>query len=122
MLSIKTIKTWYWIHKWSSLLCTTFFLLFCLTGLLLIFRRELDHWLGDADERTLYRYPYGYREELERLGVDSALEARFTTGLMQHHLLFGVDYYYNYSGSTTRQIDYADFPGSYPAIDLFKPQ
>lgn len=73
----------------------------------------------DADERTLYRYPYGYREELDRLGVDTALEARLATGSLQHHFLFGVDYYYNHSDSTARQIDYADFPGSYPAIDLF---
>jgi iron complex outermembrane receptor protein len=77
--------------------------------------------LGD-DERTLYRYPYGYREELNHFSVDTALEARFTTGSLWHHLLFGVDYYYNYSASTTRQIDYADFPGSYPALDLFDPQ
>jgi iron complex outermembrane receptor protein len=75
----------------------------------------------DADERTLSRYPYGYREELDRLGVDTALEARLATGLFQHHFLFGVDYYYNHSGATAKQIDYADFPGSYPAIDLFDP-
>jgi iron complex outermembrane receptor protein len=76
----------------------------------------------DVDERTLYRYPYGYREELDRLGMDTALEAQFTTGSIQHHALFGVDYYYNRSETTTQQIDYADFPGSYPAIDLFDPQ
>ena len=76
----------------------------------------------DANERTLYRYPYGYREELDQLGVDTALEAQVTTGAIQHHVLFGVDYYYNRSASTTRQIDYADFPGSYPALDLFDPQ
>jgi len=42
--------------------------------------------------------------------------------LIQHHLLFGVDYYYNRSETTRREIDYADFPGSYAAIDLFNPQ
>lgn len=76
----------------------------------------------DADERTLYRYPYGYRETLDQLGVDTALEAQFTTRSIQHYVIFGVDYYYNRSASTTRQIDYADFPGSYPALDLFDPQ
>lgn len=76
----------------------------------------------DADERTLYRYPYGLREGLDRLGMDTALEARFTTGPAQHHVLFGVDYYYNRSATTRRQIDYTDFPGSYLAIDLFKPR
>jgi uncharacterized iron-regulated membrane protein len=28
-----TIKTWAWVHKWSSLVCTVFMLLLCLTGL-----------------------------------------------------------------------------------------
>src|SRR5258707_2487549 len=27
-----TIKTWAWLHKWSSLVCTVFMLLLCLTG------------------------------------------------------------------------------------------
>lgn len=50
MFSIKTIKTWYWVHKWSSLICTAFLLLLCLTGLPLIFHHEIDHLLGDAVE------------------------------------------------------------------------
>ncbi|MCL6639680.1 MAG: PepSY domain-containing protein [Firmicutes bacterium] len=50
MLSIKTIKVWCLIHKWTSLLCTVFLLLLCLTGLLLIFHHEIDHLLGDAVE------------------------------------------------------------------------
>lgn len=50
MLSIKTIKVWCLIHKWTSLLCTVFLLLLCLTGLPLIFHHEIDHLLGDAVE------------------------------------------------------------------------
>jgi iron complex outermembrane recepter protein len=76
----------------------------------------------DADERTLYRYPYGYREELDRFAMDTAVETRLATGPIQHYLIAGVDYYRNHSRTTARQIDYADFPGSYPAIDVFNPQ
>jgi uncharacterized iron-regulated membrane protein len=50
MLGIKTLKSWYWVHKWSSLICTVFLLLLCLTGLPLIFHHEIDHLLGDAVE------------------------------------------------------------------------
>lgn len=75
----------------------------------------------DTDERTLYRYPFALREELDRLAVDTALEARFGTGPVQHHLIGGVDYYRSDSSSTWQQIDYADFPASYTPIDLFNP-
>lgn len=75
----------------------------------------------DPDQRTLYRYPYDYQEKLDWFGVDSALEAKFDTGEVSHLVSLGVDYYYTRSDSTTRQIDYSDFPGSYPALDLFNP-
>ncbi|AOB32938.1 hypothetical protein AKI39_22620 [Bordetella sp. H567] len=43
-----SLKTWFDIHKWSSLACTLFLLLLCLTGLPLIFSHEIGHWLDDA--------------------------------------------------------------------------
>lgn len=45
-----TIKTWAWLHKWSSLVCTVFMLLLCLTGLPLIFHHEIGHLLGTEVE------------------------------------------------------------------------
>ncbi|MES2636813.1 MAG: PepSY domain-containing protein [Pseudomonadota bacterium] len=47
---IKSIKTWAWVHKWSSLVCTAFMLLLCLTGLPLIFAHEINHALGTEVE------------------------------------------------------------------------
>jgi len=41
-LSGKAIKYWYLVHKWSSLICTLFMLMFCITGLPLIFHHEID--------------------------------------------------------------------------------
>lgn len=41
------LRQWAWIHKWSSLICTAFMLLLCLTGLPLIFHHEIQHLLGD---------------------------------------------------------------------------
>jgi uncharacterized iron-regulated membrane protein len=40
------IKRWYLVHKWTSLICTAFLLMLCVTGLPLIFEQELDHVLG----------------------------------------------------------------------------
>jgi len=48
MTATSTIKTWYWIHKWTSLVCTIFLLIICLTGLPLVFHHEIEHWLDDA--------------------------------------------------------------------------
>ncbi len=45
-----TIKIWAWVHKWSSLICTIFMLLLCLTGLPLIFHHEIGHLLGTEVE------------------------------------------------------------------------
>ncbi|MGC1548897.1 MAG: PepSY-associated TM helix domain-containing protein, partial [Rhodanobacter sp.] len=39
------LRRWYAIHKWTSLICTAFLLLICLTGLPLVFHDEIDHWL-----------------------------------------------------------------------------
>jgi uncharacterized iron-regulated membrane protein len=42
MFDARTIRAWYLLHKWSSLVCTVFLLLLCLTGLPLIFRDEIE--------------------------------------------------------------------------------
>ena len=49
-MTVTTFKNWYLIHKWTSLICTIFLLLLCLTGFPLIFREELAVWLGEAVE------------------------------------------------------------------------
>lgn len=50
MLSTRAIRTWTWTHKWSSLVCTVFMLLLCITGLPLIFHHEIGHLLGTEIE------------------------------------------------------------------------
>jgi len=46
MLTQKTIKGWYLVHKWTSLVCTAFLLMLCITGLPLIFMEEIDDMTG----------------------------------------------------------------------------
>ncbi|WP_118195049.1 PepSY-associated TM helix domain-containing protein [Albibacterium indicum] len=45
-----TIKNWFHIHKWTSLISTIFLLMLCITGLPLIFTEEIDHMLEDDIE------------------------------------------------------------------------
>ncbi|WP_395406171.1 PepSY-associated TM helix domain-containing protein [Pseudoduganella sp. UC29_106] len=49
-MSPQTIRRWAWIHKWTSLVCTVFMLLLCLTGLPLIYHHEIGHLLGNEVE------------------------------------------------------------------------
>jgi uncharacterized iron-regulated membrane protein len=53
-MSSQSLRLWSWIHKWSSLVCTVFMLLLCLTGLPLIYHHEIGHLLGnDVEAPTL---------------------------------------------------------------------
>ena len=45
-----SLRRWAWVHTWSSLVCTIFMLLLCLTGLPLIFHHEIGHLLGEGVE------------------------------------------------------------------------
>jgi uncharacterized iron-regulated membrane protein len=49
-MSPVSLRRWSWIHKWSSLVCTVFMLLLCLTGLPLIYSHEIGHLLGNEVE------------------------------------------------------------------------
>lgn len=48
-----TIKAWFLVHKWTSLVSTLFLLMLCLTGLPLIFHDEIDAALGQDYEAAL---------------------------------------------------------------------
>jgi uncharacterized iron-regulated membrane protein len=49
-MSPLSLRRWSWTHKWSSLVCTVFMLLLCLTGLPLIYHHEIGHLLGNEVE------------------------------------------------------------------------
>lgn len=42
------VRSWYLVHKWTSLVCTGFLLVLCVSGLPLIFSHEIESWI-DAD-------------------------------------------------------------------------
>ncbi|HTG23412.1 MAG TPA: PepSY-associated TM helix domain-containing protein [Reyranella sp.] len=47
MTSVRSLRTWYLVHKWASLASTAFLLLICVTGLPLVFDHEIRDWLDD---------------------------------------------------------------------------
>jgi len=49
-MSIRAMRIWAWTHKWSSLVCTVFLLMLCVTGLPLIFHHEIDELLHESVE------------------------------------------------------------------------
>ncbi|MEG6509499.1 PepSY-associated TM helix domain-containing protein [Methyloligella sp. 2.7D] len=65
----QTIKRWCWIHKWTSLICTLFLLMLCITGLPLIFYHEIEEALGNSIEAP--EMPAG----TPKAAVDKALAA-----------------------------------------------
>lgn len=42
MANVKNVKRWFLVHKWTSLICTLFLLMLCLTGLPLVFYEEIE--------------------------------------------------------------------------------
>jgi uncharacterized iron-regulated membrane protein len=42
------LRRWLWVHKWSSLICTLFLLVICVTGLPLVFSDEINDYLYDG--------------------------------------------------------------------------
>ncbi len=48
-MTSRTVRLWSLIHKWSSLICTVFLLMLCITGLPLIFHDEIEHALDTSE-------------------------------------------------------------------------
>jgi uncharacterized iron-regulated membrane protein len=47
-MTTRTLRRWSWVHTWSSLVCTVFLLMLCVTGLPLVFHDEIDDLLHES--------------------------------------------------------------------------
>jgi uncharacterized iron-regulated membrane protein len=61
----RAIKVWYLVHKWTSLICTLFLLMLCVTGLPLIFHDEIDTAMGGPV--PVASVPPGIKPDLDRI-------------------------------------------------------
>lgn len=68
-----------------------------------------------ADDRTLMRFYYSQRDKWTVFSVDTAAEARFSTGSLQHFVALGVDY-----TAYDDERDASDF-SVFDFIDIFDP-
>ncbi|MEQ8662076.1 MAG: PepSY domain-containing protein, partial [Gammaproteobacteria bacterium] len=73
MLSPRAIRAWSWLHTWTSLVCTLFLVMLCVTGLPLIFHDEIDTALNPDTWQPAR--PAGPRIDLDTL-LARALAAR----------------------------------------------
>jgi uncharacterized iron-regulated membrane protein len=48
----RSLRRWGFVHKWTSLICTLFMLMLCITGLPLIFHEEIDDLLHSQVKAT----------------------------------------------------------------------
>lgn len=70
----KSIRRWSSVHKWTSLICTIFLLMLCITGLPLVFKDEIDHFLHEEVE------PADVPAATPKANLDQVVEA----GLVKH--------------------------------------
>ncbi|MFT8775428.1 MAG: PepSY-associated TM helix domain-containing protein [Gluconacetobacter liquefaciens] len=47
-MATRNLRAWFLVHKWTSLLCTLFLLVICVTGLPLVFHEEIGAWVDDS--------------------------------------------------------------------------
>jgi len=71
-MSPRQVRIWFWLHKWSSLVCTLFMLLLCITGLPLIFHHEIEHAMMPEPEQVAPGTPPPSMQSL----LDKAEQAR----------------------------------------------
>lgn len=62
----RSLRRWGAVHKWTSLICTGFMLLLCITGLPLIFHHKIDDLLH-AEVKPVEVPPGTPRADLDRL-------------------------------------------------------
>ena len=47
-MTTRALRRWSILHTWTSLICTLFLLIICVTGMPLVFGDEIGDWLSDA--------------------------------------------------------------------------
>jgi len=68
----------------------------------------------DADNRTVYRFNFPYKEDVHEFAVDNRLQGLFNTGAIEHRITAGLDY------RNFRNASFFGFAGA-TSIDLFNP-
>ncbi len=71
-MKTNTLRGWIFIHKWSSLICTLFLFMLCVTGLPLVFHEEIDSvFSGEPEAMAAPAIVLG---EASMLSLDAVLD------------------------------------------------
>ncbi|MCP4617305.1 MAG: PepSY domain-containing protein [Bradyrhizobium sp.] len=83
----RSLRRWAFVHKWTSLICTLFMLLLCITGLPLIFHEEIDDVLH-SQVRAAEVAPGTPQADLDRLLANAMAQK---PGQVPHFLIWDRD-------------------------------
>lgn len=83
----RSLRRWGFVHKWTSLICTLFMLLLCITGLPLIFHEEIDDLLH-SEVKPAEAAPDAPLADLDRLLSNAIANA---PGQVPHFLIWDRD-------------------------------
>jgi uncharacterized iron-regulated membrane protein len=83
----RSLHRWGFVHKWTSLICTVFMLMLCITGLPLIFHEEIDDLLHSQVKATEVPPGTPYAD-LDRLLANALAKE---TGQVPHFLIWDRD-------------------------------
>lgn len=65
-------RVWRWLHTWSSLICTLFLLMLCVTGFALTFHDEIASWLNP--DSWVPKHPNGPHLSLDQIATAALQE------------------------------------------------
>ncbi|WP_454689849.1 PepSY-associated TM helix domain-containing protein [Achromobacter aloeverae] len=68
MARARSLPVWFAVHKWTSLICTAFMMVACITGLPLVFSEEINGWLHPPSNYAAVA-PEARRADLDRLAA-----------------------------------------------------
>lgn len=102
-----TVRKWSFVHTWTSLVCTAFLLILCITGLPLIFHHEIDDWFDDGAPKIVR----------PAQTPPASLDTAATNALRQIPGHFIQAFFWNHDDPTELNFAMGSAPGSSPTLN-----
>ena len=103
----RTVRKWTLVHRWTSLVCTAFLLILCITGLPLIFHHEIDALLDGEPPRIVQSGP----------GSPASLDLAAANALRRIPGYFIQAFFWNHDDPTELNFAMGPAPGSHPTLN-----
>ena len=106
-MQARTVRQWVLVHTWTSLVCTIFLLILCITGLPLIFHHEID----DLYEGKPARETQAHSQKPASLDLGASNAQRQIPGY------FIQAFFWNHDDPTELSFAMGPAPGSHPTLN-----